>query len=346
MTSNGLTVDQRGFPRIAAGTVDIGAYEEGPGASIHGQKTVVTTKHYGGTRGVKDNYQTTNVESTTPSPGLAQWLANNSITTATYDSSLVNCATGRLVLESSIGNEGCHDSHRFAAQRGNLAKRHDRTGRARRQRATLAQWGVYIGAGNSSAGLLPNVWNTGNYSSVVRNIPVPAAVLAQMNATGTLDVRVQDDTAVDFIELCGHYEQTTPANNWTINLFDSAGHLVTSQQTMSIDVNNNNVIDPVTEVGLFWFDNLPAGTYTVTETMKPFWYNVVPGNATYTITVLPGQSVTNVDFVNRGGITVFHPCFLDLAQLYSGFQTQFSAAGVAPTVIEFDDVSGVMANDH
>jgi hypothetical protein len=71
--------------------------------------------------------------------------------------------------------------------------------------------------------------------------------------------------------------------NWTINLTDG-----TSTFSTTTDANGN-----------YCFDNLPTGTYTVSEVNQPNWrqiYPAQPGN--YTITLSPGQEVKNINFSN------------------------------------------------
>ncbi|MCX8207147.1 MAG: carboxypeptidase regulatory-like domain-containing protein [Methanothrix sp.] len=50
--------------------------------------------------------------------------------------------------------------------------------------------------------------------------------------------------------------------------------------------------------GRYNFTGLDAGTYTVTETLKPGWSNTKPGGGSYTITLSAGEAKTGVDFGN------------------------------------------------
>ncbi|MDP2037409.1 MAG: SdrD B-like domain-containing protein, partial [Ignavibacteria bacterium] len=77
--------------------------------------------------------------------------------------------------------------------------------------------------------------------------------------------------------------------NWTITLTIGA-----TTYTATTDATGN-----------YCFYNLPAGTYTVTEVNQPNWrqiYPTQPGN--YTITLLPGQEVKNINFSNVEDPTV------------------------------------------
>ncbi|MCA9217170.1 MAG: hypothetical protein KDB27_29075, partial [Planctomycetales bacterium] len=59
---------------------------------------------------------------------------------------------------------------------------------------------------------------------------------------------------------------------WTIELLDASGNVVDTSVTMSMDLNGDGSIDPVTEQGLYWFSQLLPGTYTVREVIAPeFW---------------------------------------------------------------------------
>ncbi|MDP3582623.1 MAG: SdrD B-like domain-containing protein, partial [Ignavibacteria bacterium] len=77
--------------------------------------------------------------------------------------------------------------------------------------------------------------------------------------------------------------------NWTITLTIGA-----TTYTATTDATGN-----------YCFYNLPAGTYTVSEVNQPNWrqiYPAQPGN--YTITLLPGQEVKNINFSNVEDPTV------------------------------------------
>ena len=61
-----------------------------------------------------------------------------------------------------------------------------------------------------------------------------------------------------------------------IQLFDQAGRLVGEQITHSMDVNEDGFVDPFTEQGLFWFENLPLGVYRVVEVVPEGWERTFP----------------------------------------------------------------------
>ncbi len=66
----------------------------------------------------------------------------------------------------------------------------------------------FLGTGNGSPSLLNNAWTTTSYPTGtvltldLANLPNGMSLLAALNAGGKLDIYTQDDTAVDFIELC------------------------------------------------------------------------------------------------------------------------------------------------
>lgn len=69
--------------------------------------------------------------------------------------------------------------------------------------------------------------------------------------------------------------------NWTINL--------TGASTLSVTTD---------EKGKYCFNNLPAGTYTVSEVMQTDWQQTEPASGTYTITLAAGQNIGNRNFGN------------------------------------------------
>ncbi len=91
-------------------------------------------------------------------------------------------------------------------------------------------------------------------------------------------------------------------NGWTIEFyqFDSATMtqtLVATATTMSMDLNGDGLIDPVTEQGLYWIDNLPFGDYIVREQQQPGWRQTYPHPIEeYFVTV--NGVVTGLDFGN------------------------------------------------
>jgi hypothetical protein len=79
-----------------------------------------------------------------------------------------------------------------------------------------------------------------------------------------------------------------PLEGVTITLTDSSGHTQTAVSAAD---------------GTFQFSNLPAGTYTLSETIPPGFAQTFPGTPDnpkpYTITLTPGQQATGFLFLNK-----------------------------------------------
>lgn len=94
-------------------------------------------------------------------------------------------------------------------------------------------------------------------------------------------------SGIKFNDLNGTGDQQIPAEtglpNWIINL--------TGPITLSDTTDTN---------GYYQFNNLPAGTYTVTETNQIGWQQIYPNYpASYTITLTEGETSVSKNFANR-----------------------------------------------
>ncbi len=102
-------------------------------------------------------------------------------------------------------------------------------------------------------------------------------------------------------------------NNWTIILRDENGQEAARTTTMSMDLNQDQVINPVTEMGWYWFQGLPPGTYTLEEVLKPEWHQSAPAGGQHTVVVDESGMIVSqgLDFGNyvNGSIHLFK--FLD-----------------------------------
>ena len=314
--------------------------------SIHGQKLELVTRQWhnaAGTGGLQDNYAAGNTETTNPSAGLLQIASNLGATAAGYDSSLLDrffidtfynlptgiiSATVRIGLRSNGGGSG-NDT-------------------------------IGLGVFNNSGVLVnPAAYFSATISSLpagpIKTFSVPATMLPFLNG-GQLDISVQDDTAVDFVELCIYYETFAPRDGWTIDLLDSAGNVVSTQQTMSMDVDENGSIDPVTEKGLYWFQDVTAGNYRIRERPgNPFvWRVVSPTNGQYFVSLHAGEVINGLDFVNENRLTWWTSCWaidlpdpgLSFGNLVDGFTDDFVDSGPLTGVLTFDGVSGVIPADQ
>ena len=89
-------------------------------------------------------------------------------------------------------------------------------------------------------------------------------------------------------------------NGWVIELADpDSGEVLARQTTTSSDVDDSGTIDPETEIGLYSFNDLPAGSYEVREVIQPGWVRTLPVQTSYSITLGDRQDLTDVDFGNR-----------------------------------------------
>lgn len=67
-------------------------------------------------------------------------------------------------------------------------------------------------------------------------------------------------------------------DGWEIQLYDvNTAELVATTTSASIDLNNDQAIDPVTEMGLYAFDDLPQGKYVLQQVMQEGWRQNFPG---------------------------------------------------------------------
>ena len=102
-------------------------------------------------------------------------------------------------------------------------------------------------------------------------------------------------------------------NGWTIELYDENGELVDSQVTMSMDLDNNNVIDPFFEMGLYWFTDLPAGSFTISEVQQDGWTQSAPADpGIWGVILANGDTLEALDFGNYRGTEIHGQKFNDL----------------------------------
>ncbi|WP_231953894.1 choice-of-anchor Q domain-containing protein [Pirellulimonas nuda] len=314
--------------------------------SIHGQKLELLTRQWrnaAGTGGLQDNYAAGNTETTNPSAGLLQIASNLGATVAGYDSNSVD----RFFIDTFYGLPTgiISATVRIGLRSNGGGSSNDTIG-----------LGVF-----SSAGVLvdPQAYFSASLNSLpagpIKTISLPATMLPFLNG-GQLDVSVQDDTAVDFVELCVYSESYVPRDGWTIDLLDTAGNVVSTQQTMSMDVDGNGSIDPLTERSLFWFQNLPADVYRVRERAgNPFvWQIVSPSSGEYFVSLRGGEVINGRDFVNENQLVWWTSCWavdlpdpeLSFGNLVDGFTSGFIADGPLTGVLTFDGLSGVIPADQ
>ena len=96
-------------------------------------------------------------------------------------------------------------------------------------------------------------------------------------------------------------------DGWTIELVDSqTGQVVATAVTQSVDLDGDGVIDPDTEQGLYWFDDVPMGNHIVREVIEDGWTQSGPIPAVMLNGVLlelgndAGRAITFADFDGDG----------------------------------------------
>ncbi|MCA9212653.1 MAG: proprotein convertase P-domain-containing protein, partial [Planctomycetales bacterium] len=91
-------------------------------------------------------------------------------------------------------------------------------------------------------------------------------------------------------------------DGWVIKLYDDNGNVVATNGTMSMDLDGDGQIDPFTESGLYWFDQLPPGRYTVSEMQRAGWKQTYPATVPE---FMPGDSNFDYEFNSSDFIVVF-----------------------------------------
>jgi Ca2+-binding RTX toxin-like protein len=123
---------------------------------------------------------------------------------------------------------------------------------------------------------------------------------------GTIQGRKWFDADMD-----GHWDADEYGlANWLIRLFrityDENGNpqaeLVDSQLTQDIDLNGDGAIDPITETGVYQFDDVKPGQYVVAEVLLPGWIQTFPTTnfGMHVVFVEEGKQLTNFNFGNIG----------------------------------------------
>jgi ELWxxDGT repeat protein len=106
--------------------------------------------------------------------------------------------------------------------------------------------------------------------------------------------------------------------------------------TVRLDLNSDGSIDRTTtsdSTGYYSFADVPAGTHTVSELIHSLWIETCPASGSYSITVLAGRSVGDVNFGNRYN----HALQFPVAECDSYTMLRGGVLSVA--------ASGVLAND-
>ena len=106
-----------------------------------------------------------------------------------------------------------------------------------------------------------------------RRRPVLEVTYELPPATSTIEGRKWHDKDVD-----GRKDKNEEwLDGWTIEIYDvDTGELVDTAVTGSVDLNDDGVIDPETEVGVYSFTTT-SGTYEIREVLQPDWSQSFPG---------------------------------------------------------------------
>ncbi|NLF30932.1 MAG: hypothetical protein GX591_08610, partial [Planctomycetes bacterium] len=128
---------------------------------------------------------------------------------------------------------------------------------------------------------------------------------------------------------------------WEIRLEDSAGTAITT--TTGAD-------------GAYTFDNLIAGTYTVTEVLQDGWEQTAPASGKHVVTLSPDRGdVTGVDFGNRGALSIAGVKYHDLdgdgvkdagEPGLAGWTIQLKDSAGAVIATATTDANGAYSFDH
>lgn len=122
------------------------------------------------------------------------------------------------------------------------------------------------------------------------------------NGLGAIEGRQWNDLNADGIR-----DANEPwLNGWTMTLEDDAGNIIATTQTRDRDLNNDQQIDPETEVGWYVFEQLGGGSFVVGEEERPGWTQTFPerqiAQTVYDLDANLNFRATRSDFRNWGGM--------------------------------------------
>lgn len=131
-------------------------------------------------------------------------------------------------------------------------------------------------------------------------------------------------------------------NGWTIELADADGNVIGQTTTMEMDVDDDGRIDRATERGLYWFTDLGAGEYTVSEVLREGWAQSAPVSLDgapmiWDVSLDGGEIAADRDFGNYRPTSIHGQKFEDDNR--NGVQDQ-GEFGVNGWTIELYDVGG------
>ena len=89
-------------------------------------------------------------------------------------------------------------------------------------------------------------------------------------------------------------------NDWTFELIDADGNVVATAVSHDLDVDGSGDIDPETERGWYWFEDVAPGGYSVHEVPQPGWVQSEPAPPSDHQVIVVSQSLKeDVDFGNE-----------------------------------------------
>ena len=102
-------------------------------------------------------------------------------------------------------------------------------------------------------------------------------------------------------------------DGFVIQLYDAQGLLAGEQTTISMDLNSDGEIDPITEQGLYSFETLAAGDYTIRELPQDEWVQSLPAmDGELSISVANNELNSGNDFGNYQPVEIHGQKFEDL----------------------------------
>jgi len=110
-------------------------------------------------------------------------------------------------------------------------------------------------------------------------------------------------------------------NGWTIELLDAgSGAVVATRLTTDLDLDSDGQIDPATESGWYWFDNLPPGDYVVREAGQAGWALSAPGLPSFEPhQLLPPQGIPDPDAITTLAVDMDKDGDLDVVTAHEDY---------------------------
>ena len=191
-------------------------------------------------------------------------------------------------------------------------------------------------------------WDGGDDETITLNLaalPGPGTSTTAMLgalASGSLDVFVQDDTAVDFVELqvryccppdlSGHkYEDVN------LNGVRDSGEPGVPGWVIDVQGPNGGSVQVLTDADGYWSYQAPsAGAYTVSEGSQAGWRQIAPVTGNYTVNWTAGQMHSGLDFGNFRDCDEADTVDFETLVAEGGVADGFDPAGAEPSSMSVD----------